>query len=127
MSLVGDSSEEVEEKNVGVLADEVGDQGGEDDAGNGPQDSFESRLVVPETGGGENLGHVDQEDHEGAEEQSHPYEPGGGPASVEFGDGIGDEEGEGVGEDAGGDGPAVDVEGLNGEDVGDDYQGCEYH
>ena len=117
----------MKEKNVAVLADEVGDEGSEDNSGNGAEDGFESSLVVPETGGGENLSYVDEEDHEGAEEEAHPDEPAGSPLSVEFGDGIGDEESEGVGKYAGGDGPTVDVEGLDGEDVSDDDKGGEYH
>ena len=63
MAFVGESPEKVEEDNVAVLADEVGGQGGEDDAGHGAEDGLECFLVFPETGGGEDFGHVDQEDH----------------------------------------------------------------
>ena len=53
----------MEEDNVAVLADEVGGQGGEDDAGHGAEDGLECFLVFPETGGREDFGNVDQEDH----------------------------------------------------------------
>ena len=54
----------MEEDNVAVLANQVGGEGGKDDARHGSQDCLEGFLVIPEAGGGENLGHVNQEDHE---------------------------------------------------------------
>ena len=110
-----------------MLADEVGGEGGEDDTGHGAEDGLEGFLMIPEACGGEDLGHVNQEDHYCAQDEAHPDEPGGGLTPIEFRDGVGDKEGEGVGNDAGGDGPAIDVEEFDSDDVGDNDKGCEGH
>lgn len=114
MFALGESGVEVEKGNICVLADEVGGEGSQDDAGNRAQDSLKGFLVLPETGGWQDLGDVDKEDHDAADEEAHPNELGRGLASVEFGDGVGDEEGDGVGEDASGDGPTIDVQEFDG-------------
>ena len=85
----------MEEDNVAVLANQVGGEGGKDDARHGSQDCLEGFLVIPETGGGENLGHVNQEDHDAADDEAHPDKFGGGLAPIEFRDGVGDKEREG--------------------------------